>query len=143
MPGKGYCSLKLDPTQAKEIVKTMKLAGMECLPAKDLHITLMYDESNPDIKMLKNTKTYTAKVKSVGLLGDAIVLHLESPSIQARHKELKNAGFSHSYPSLKVHMSINYNPKSGDEDLLGLLVKLKGIPPVLKFGNEKFEPLED
>lgn len=143
MAGKGYCSLTLDKSQAKEIVKVMKMAGMECLPASDLHCTLMYDVRDPDIKLLKNDKVYRATVKSVGVLGDAIVLHLDSPSIQQRHKELKNAGYKHSYPSLKVHMSINYNPKSGDEDLLKLLVQLKGIPSVLKFGNEKFSTLED
>lgn len=143
MAGKGYASLKLDKAQAKEIIKVMKMAGMECLPASDLHCTIMYDESNPDIKLLKNTKVYKAKVKSVGLLGNAIVLHLDSPGIQQRHKELKNAGYKHSYPSLKVHMSINYSPKPGDEDLLKLLVQLKGIPSVLKFGDEKFSPLED
>lgn len=142
MTGKGYCSLKLDSVQAKEINKIMKVAGIECIPPSEMHCTLMYDESDPNIKILKNTSTYTAKVKGVKLLGDAIVLELDSPGIEKRHKELKNAGYKHSFPKLLVHMSINYDPKSTDKDLLELLIKLKGIPKVLKFGNEKFSPLK-
>lgn len=141
MAGKGYGSLKLDAAQAREIHKMLKIAGIECLDPKDLHCTIMYDESNPNIKLLKNTKTYNATVKSVGMLGDAIVLHFDSPGLHQRHKELKNAGFNDTYPVYKPHMSINYKPKDTDKDLLELLVKLKGIPKVLKFGNEKFNEL--
>lgn len=142
MAGKGYCSLKLDTAQAKEINKIMKVAGIECLPPSELHCTLMYDESDPNIKILKNTQVYNAKVTGVKMLGDAIAITMDSPGITKRHKELKNAGYNHSYPSLLIHMSINYNPKDTDKDLLELLIKLKGIPKVLKFGNEKFEALK-
>lgn len=142
MAGKGYCSLKLDKAQAKELHRILKIGGVECLDPSDLHCTLMYDESNPNIKMLKNTKTYKAKVTGVSKLGDAIVLDLESPGIKKRHQELKNAGYKHSFPELKIHMSINYDPKSTDKDLLELFIKLKGIPSVLIFGNEKFESLK-
>lgn len=142
MAGKGYCSLKLDTAQAKELHKMLKVAGIECLKPSDLHCTLMYDEDDPNIKLLKNSQIHNAKVTGVELLGDAVALSLESPSIQKRHKELKNAGYKHSYPNLKVHMSINYNPQSTDKDLLALLIKLKGIPKVLKFGNETFNALK-
>ena len=143
MAGKGCCSLKLDKTQAKELNKMLKVAGIECLAPSELHCTVMYDESNPNIKILKSDKTFTATVTGVEKLGNAIVLSLNSPGIQKRHKELLNAGYKHSFSTLKVHMSINYDPKSTDEDLLELLIKLKGIPKVLKFGNEKFESLKD
>lgn len=142
MAGKGYCSLKLDTAQAKEIHKIMKVAGIECLAPSELHCTLMYDESDPNIKILKNSSTYNATVKGVKMLGDAIAIVMDSPGIKKRHKELKNAGYKHSFPELLIHMSLNYDPKDTDKDLLELLIKLKGIPKVLKFGNEKFSPLK-
>lgn len=142
MAGKGYVSLRLDIDQAKEMRKIFKLAGIDCLTAAKFHVTVMQDESNPSIKLLKNESTYKAKITGVERLGkpggewEAIVLLLDSPEIEQRHKELVNAGFTHKFPKLKCHMSIVYQPKDTDEDLIELIYKLGVLPEELIFGNE-------
>lgn len=148
MTGKGYVSLSLDKSQGKDIYKIFKTAGLDSIKASDFHITLMYDESNPEIEVLKNTKIYSAKISGVERLGkkgskwEAIALTLTSPEIEKRHKELKNAGFKHSYPEYKCHMSIIYKPASTDEDIINLIHKLNVLPKVLKFGDEKHEKIK-
>lgn len=142
MAGKGYVSLSLDSEQGKELEKIFKLAGIDCLTAAKFHVTVMQDESNPDIDLLTNDKKYTAKVIGVERLGkpggewEAIVLLLDSPEIQKRHKELSNAGFKHKFDDLKCHMSIVYQPKDTDEDLIELIYKLGVIPEELIFSDE-------
>lgn len=142
MAGKGFVALKLDAAQGKEISKIFKTAGLKCLTPSKFHVTVMYDESNPDIELLNNTKTYTATITGVERLGkkgskyEAIALILKSPEIVKRHKELKNAGFNHKYPDIKVHMSILYQPEETDQDIIELIHKLEVLPKTLKFGHE-------
>lgn len=142
MAGKGYVSLSLDKEQGKELEKIFKIAGIDCLTADKFHVTVMQDESNPEIDLLTNDKKYTAKVTGVERLGkpggewEAIVLLLDAPDIQKRHKELTNAGFKHKFDELKCHMSIVYQPKDTDEDLIELIYKLGVLPEELTFGDE-------
>lgn len=142
MAGKGFVALSLDREQGKEISKIFKMAGIDCLTPAKYHVTVMYDEADPEIDLLPNDKTYSAKIVGVERLGkpggewEAIALILESPEIEQRHKELKNAGFNHKHPSFKCHMSIVYKPKDTDEDLVELIFKLGVLPEELKFGNE-------
>lgn len=145
MPGKGYVGLDLDMDQAREINKLFKIAGVDCLTPSEFHVTVMQDESNPDIDLLTNDKKYTAKVVGVERLGkpggdwEAIVLILDSPEIQQRYKELCNAGFNHKFDDLKCHMSIVYKPKDTDEDLINLVFNLGVLPEELTFGNERLK----
>ncbi|AFC21566.1 RNA ligase [Cronobacter phage vB_CsaM_GAP32] len=142
MAGKGFVGLSLDKEQGKEIQKIFKLAGIDCLTPSKFHVTVMYDESEPEIELLSNDKTYKAKITGVERLGkpggewEAIALLLDSPEIEKRHKELQNAGFKHKHPSFKCHMSIVYKPKDTDEDLIELIYKLGVLPEELIFGDE-------
>lgn len=142
MAGKGFIALKLDASQGKQIQKIFKTAGIKSLTPDKFHVTVIYDESDPEIDLLKNTKTYEAKIIGVERLGkkgskyEAIALTLKSPQIEKRHKELKNAGFKHSYPNFKCHMSIVYQPSTSDEDIINLINKLGVLPSTLKFGKE-------
>lgn len=142
MAGNGFVALKLDATQGKEINKIFKTAGLKCLTPSKYHVTVMYDESDPEIELLKNSKSYTATITGVERLGkkgakyEAIALILKSPEIEKRHKELKNAGFKHKFPDIKVHMSILYQPKETDQDIIELIYKLGVLPKTLKFGQE-------
>lgn len=142
MAGKGFVGLSLDKDQGKEIQKIFKLAGIDCLTPSKFHVTVMYDESEPEIELLSNDKTYKAKITGVERLGkpggewEAIALLLDSPEIEKRHKELQNAGFKHKHPSFKCHMSIVYKPKDTDEDLINLIYNLGVLPEELIFGDE-------
>lgn len=142
MEGKGFVALKLDAAQGKEINKIFKTAGLKCLTPSKFHVTVMYDESEPEIELLKNTKSYEATITGVERLGkkgskyEAIALILKSPEITKRHKELKNAGFKHKFPDIKVHMSVLYQPGETDQDIVELILKLGVLPKTLKFGHE-------
>lgn len=142
MAGKGFVGLSLDKDQGKEIQKIFKLAGIDCLTPSKFHVTVMYDESEPEIELLSNDKTYKAKITGVERLGkpggewEAIALLLDSPEIEKRHKELQNAGFKHKHPTFKCHMSIVYKPKDTDEDLINLIYNLGVLPEELIFGDE-------
>lgn len=139
MSGKGFVALKLDAAQGNEIQKIFKKAGIKSLTTSEMHVTVIYDESDPEIDLLKNTKVYEAKIVGVerlGKKGEAIALILKSPQIEKRHKELKNAGFKHKHPTFKCHMSVIYQPKSTDEDIIRLVNDLGVLPKTLKFGKE-------
>lgn len=142
MAGKGFIGLSLDIDQAKEIQKIFKIAGIDCLTPSKFHVTVMYDEAEPEIGILPNDKKYNATIIGVEQLGnvgskyEAIALILESSEISQRHKELKNAGFKHKYPDFKCHMSILYQPSDTDLILVELLYKLGVLPEELTFGNE-------
>ena len=46
--GKGYAKLMVDPVDAKKIEKAVKPFGVKLMPLEKMHLTLMYDKSNPD-----------------------------------------------------------------------------------------------
>ncbi|QDH47172.1 hypothetical protein PQC07_gp224 [Aeromonas phage D3] len=123
----GYSKLMLDLGSASRIRKAaMKvIEGTEKekdqavldvinIPATELHATLMYDKRNPDIIPDTNRASYKAKVTGVERLGTpggnyyALVLLCESEGITKRHEELLEQGFKHSWPDLKIHVSLNY-----------------------------------
>ncbi|AQW88635.1 RNA ligase [Serratia phage BF] len=142
MAGKGFVGLSLDIDQAKEIQRIFKIAGVDCLTPSKFHVTVMYDEDEPEIDVLPNDKKYSATITGVERLGkvgskyEAIALILESFDISQRHKELKNAGFKHKFPDFKCHMSVLYQPSDTDLDLIELIYKLGVLPEELTFGNE-------
>lgn len=142
MAGKGFYALKLDLEQGKEISEILKKAGITSILPSKLHVTIMYDESNPDINLLQNDSTYKAKITGVERLGtkgsewEAIALTLKSPEIEKRHKDLKNVGYKHSYDEFICHMSLVYKPSETDLDVIELIHKLEVLPDELIFGNE-------
>lgn len=148
--GKGFVSVKLDSEDAKAVVKVLEKLGVDCITAAKMHVTLMYDKSDPDIKIVhEKDKTFKATVTGVERLGEkgseweAIAFSLESPDLCKRHDFLKAAGFKHSYPEYKCHMSLVYKPAIDDFDKIDLVHVLKGFPKTLTFTNEQSKPLKD
>ncbi len=139
--GKGYGSLQLDKESATAIKKTLKDIGVDNV-ISDLHITIIYDRSNPTLDMeIDNTKEYEANVVDIKMLGEpgtkwyAIALTLESPDIEKRHKDYIDAGFKHSYPEFLAHMSLKYKPSEEDiKTIKDNLNKFKGL--TLVFSGE-------
>lgn len=150
--GKGYISVKLQADDAKKISDVLKLANVSAEPiiASKMHVTVMYDVSNPDIDVLHDKdKVFKAKVLGVERLGEkgskweAVALVLESTDLEKRHNFLKSAGFKHSYPKFKCHMSLLYKPAEGDFDKIDLIYKLDGFPKELAFDSEKCEKIKE
>lgn len=125
-----YVAVKPPLKAATRVTMLMGLVGLTGLLSKEeLHTTLLYDvrKETPDYKGDPN-RQYSAKVKSVGILGDGLVLFFESPDLVKRHEELKAAGFEHSFPELNPHMTVKYNPLAGDlEKVEGVLLSLSEL----------------
>lgn len=139
MQGKGYFSVKMNLKDAKEIYDLLQKAGLDPIKPEKMHCTLMYDESNPEIRTLKNDKKYKAKITGVEVLGDAVVLNLDSPELEKRHQELKNAGYKHSFDGFECHSSVLYDVTDTNFDLVKLVFDLGVLPEEVTFYNETSE----
>lgn len=146
--GAGYASLSLDNESTQKIHEVLKELGITDY-ITDLHITLVYDRSNPVIDMNVNTiKKYSAGITSADTLGDmsskwgAIALKLDAPSIVVRHKDYIDAGFTHSYPEFVPHLSLKYRPSETDiKTIKDNVDKFKQLK--LDFTNEKLEKIKE
>lgn len=77
------------------------------------HITLMYDKSNHEANLPDFQSGY-AKVIGYDYLGpeqDALVLLLKSDYLMDYYDQLVDLGYTHSYPDLKLHTTIQYDIK--------------------------------
>lgn len=151
MSGKGYAQLSIDPLDAKKIEAAVKPFGVKLMPLEKLHVTLMYDKSNPEINPgVKPDTHYIATVTGVERMGEpgskweAVALQLNCPELKGRHLALRARGFSHSYPDFKIHMSLAYGTEN--VKLIPLIEKLLAdgkIPNKIHLGRETWEELKD
>jgi hypothetical protein len=88
------------------------------LPRYDFHVTVIYSKS-PFLwdHEMRNAETLLIKggKRSVEVFGDdALVLRIESPELEARHKELIAMGAVSDYPEYKPHITLTYQAKGID-----------------------------
>ena len=146
--GKGYIKLSVTDDDCRKIFDILDELNIKDY-IQDLHLTLMYDRSNPKIDVDTPKKSYVAKIKSFKTLGEpdskwyAIALDLESPELDERHNELKKLGFTHSYPDFIAHISMKYKPTEDDiatlKDNLELFKKIGNI----HLHNETMKQIEE
>lgn len=121
--GKGYISLQVHPEDARVLNQwAQSLNILNLHPAEKLHTTIMYDESNPTIDTPDPQKVYRAEITTPEVLGEGewqgLVLNLHSAEVQQRFTQLQTMGYRHSYPDLKLHISLKYRPSAQDIDML-------------------------
>lgn len=149
MPGQGYIALKLNLSQAKALHDFLaKNNFSDLITPEKMHMTLIYDKRNPDIKYEKSVNAYKADLKAIKALGTgnwrAAVLELNAPEISKRHDALINSGYKHSYDDFVPHLSIKYKPDNADiAKLQSLAGKIKSLFPAFIFSNEYAEKLND
>lgn len=121
----GYVALKVQPDSVEQIRKAVIDVGINPKSLiNKMHLTLMYDESEPTIPMPKNTMVHQAKIDDISTLGDpesrwfAVVLKLNSDSLHRRFKELQELGYKHSYDTFVPHVSVIYGPSKEEADLI-------------------------
>jgi hypothetical protein len=104
------------------------------------HVTVLFSRAPVQVNVDRDRK-YIAHGKSFQVMRhrfektDALVLELDSPSLQARHAELIRAGGSHDYPSYLAHVTLTTNVEEFDWSQL----QVPEFP--LVFGNEYARPL--
>lgn len=146
--GKGYINLSVTEEDKKKLFGILKKLGIKDY-VQQLHLTLMYDRSNPKIDFVPNDKKYSAKIVSFKTLGEpdskwySIALGLESEELNDRHEELKEMGFTHSYPSFVAHVSLKYKPSEDDIKLLKDNVDLFKELGNIHLHNEKIKKIEE
>lgn len=87
----------------------------DAIDSNDLHMTLMYDTNNPLVKSYAEPDNIIkATMREVVILGDALVILLDSTDAHKRFNDLCKLGFSPSYPDYIPHISLKYNPTKSD-----------------------------
>ncbi len=130
----GYLALSLHHEDAEVLfscVKKLKLKDV--ITPEDYHVTVMFDDTNPDISVNKEEipEEFKADINSILILGsgkwEAITLLLDNcKELNDFFKYLQNLGFKHSYYTFTPHLSIKYQPTREDvktvkQQLLSLL----------------------
>jgi hypothetical protein len=142
----GYVSLRVGLEMGRAIYAQIKHIPMDATLIKphDMHMTLMYDKSNPI--PIENAKVFgkpqlvhTGTIVDIQMLGvdeegkGAIVLTIDAPSAQARHEEL-SFFMNHSFDPFLAHVSVAYGAspeafetvKSALYPMIGKELKLYG-----------------
>jgi len=133
-PTGGYLALSLHPEDAETLHSCVKKLGLkDILSPREYHVTVMYDENNPDISIREEDfpQEFTASIDSILILGsgkwEAITLLLDNcKELYDFFKSLQNLGFKHSFYTFTPHLSIKYQPTREDvktvkKQLLSLL----------------------
>lgn len=135
---------------AKALVAWAKSQGFKStLPGGEMHVTVAY--SRRPVDMFKIGQAWTMIGESAGVtvseggpraverLGDqgAVVLRFSSSNLEARHREICDAGASWDYPEYQPHVTITYDPRDVDLD------QVEPFQGELLFGPEIFEPLDE
>lgn len=146
--GKGYINLSVTDKDKDKLFSLLKDLGVKDY-VDDLHVTMMYDRSNPALDYKPNDKTYKANIVGVKTLGEpdskwyAIALELESQELHKRHIELKQLGFKHSYPEFLAHVSLKYKPTESDITILKSSIDKFRALGYIELHNEKREKIKD
>ena len=115
----------------------------------ELHVTLAYDESNPDVKAdVNESGEFFAVVSEATMFGEGtdriLVLVLESEDLQREHARIHACGaakFSHT--PYRPHVTLLKNAKDGQAEYLNQIIQHPGRPPIgLRFIEEDRKVLE-
>ena len=150
---KGYVSITVTEGSNEYIDKLLSVCD---IPIKnkpeEYHCTLMYDISNPSIKVpVYKRRTFAGRIVKAVRIGegtkwDAVALLLKSPDMEKRFEELTKAGMKHSYEKIIPHVSLAYNlPSSTITAIISCLNNFlynKASRTVLLFQDEKFEKIK-
>lgn len=116
----GYVSLRVGLDTGRAVYGQIKDLMLDATLIKphDMHMTLMYDKENPI--PIENAKVFgkpqlvhIGKITGIEMLGvddegkGAVVLTIDSPSVQARHDEL-SFFMKHSFDPFLAHVSVAY-----------------------------------
>lgn len=144
MPKLGYISINLRKTEEDELSKQLAELGLTPVSEYPFHVSLMFDETECDEPrcIINSEAIFEAIVIGFKPLGKAIVVELHSIGLQKEFQRLQEAGYTHSYDSLLLHMSLVYNPKPFDLQIIekGLAPQLIG--KTLQFTNETVRDCE-
>lgn len=125
---------------ADEIIAWYRDQGCTLMVApEDMHVTVLYSKKPVDWDTMGDSSdrlSVNGDARSVGPLGDegAVVMHIESDALSARHDELVSKGGSHDYDSYNPHITLSYKGEGYET--------ANPFPGRIVLGPEKFEEIE-
>ncbi|QZE59484.1 RNA ligase [Erwinia phage pEa_SNUABM_2] len=115
----------------------------------ELHVTLAYDDSNPDVKAEQNDAgEFFAIVNGAELFGEGqdkiLVLVLDSPDLIAEHDRIHACGAAKfSFKPYRPHVTLLKQAKDSQVEHLNQIIQHPGRPPItLRFIEEDRKVLE-
>lgn len=138
----GYAALSpiINPDNniLKALYDTKFPKGVEPIPVKKLHCTLMYDERNmiEESAITVPPDIHHANVNGVAVLGCAVVLLISSDDITRRHFELLDQDFKYSFENYTPHMSVLYYKNEDREKQNAVLESARVIVQELLSANK-------
>lgn len=142
LPGT-YAAVKPSKDDMILILAFAKEMGVPNIEA-ELHVTLLYSRKNLPNYKPDNSLQFEASLKKFEIWPtksgeNCLVLTLDSPELQARHKFLMDEHkATYDYPEYKVHISLSYN--IGDFDIQSLNVNK--LPTSIILTDEYQEELD-
>lgn len=120
----GYVSARLNSAIEADLISHLINNGLVPISKYPYHCTIMYDERDCDTPRcdFDPEKVFKATIQSIECLGDAIAFTMTSKDILDEFFRLKDAGYQHSFPDLKIHMSILYDFTSLDLELCKMVL---------------------
>lgn len=120
----------------------------EAVPG-EFHVTLAYDESNPDVKAEQNDAgEFYATVVEATLFGEGqdkiLVLVLESPDLIKEHERIHACGAAKfSFTPYRPHLTLTREARDSQVEHLNQIIQHPGRPPItLRFIEEDRKVLE-
>lgn len=116
---------------------------------KEFHVTLAYDDSNPDVEAeAAFGAEFYAVAKEATLFGEGqdkiLVIVLESPDLCAEHARIHACGaakFDH--VPYRPHVTLVYGAKDSQAEYLNQIIQHPGRPPItLRFIEEERKVLD-
>lgn len=144
----GYAAVYPTAHAVQSIVGTLNEIGLDTdFDMSDLHVTLMYDKSNPTFfHPAPVNLIYVARVVGADLFGDeknTLVLKLDCAALQKRHKYLLSVGYRFSYPDYAPHITIKIPATQEDLDLVLNAINHGAFSEELELGGEKWDAIKE
>lgn len=148
----GYWQVVPDADSEEMLLKLAAAIGidLDSDDVPDLHVTLAYDNRNPEVEAQVNPDAdFTAIVKGATLFGEGdkkiLVILLESDDLQQEHVRIHACGAANfDFKPYQPHVTLLYGAKDSQAEYLNQIISHPGRPPIgLRFINESQEPIDD
>jgi hypothetical protein len=136
-----YASYKLTPRSADKLMNWIIDNDITSpTPKEELHVTTTYSRADVDlVPSDKNNIVLNPSGYSIGVLKNALVLHIESDELTKVHDDALDAGATSDYPSYKPHITLSYDAEANEELIRNL------VPPTFEItlSHEEIMPLRE
>lgn len=122
----------LSALKFKVFLNLFDTSNLDRLNSTEFHVTLMYATSDLPDKLEFKDFVFQGLPKRARVLGDYLVLELESPTLSSAHDFLLDQGFKHSFSGYIPHVSLG-KIKEMNKDIVELIKEMNLVIPKIDF----------